>query len=233
MPDTLFSVAWIRRAGSRLLERTGFERIRTDRHGYRVPTQLLTSGYLSDVGWYRSVSEQQIVDSAGRPIPWLVYPAIRLLEERLPSEPFSVFEYGCGASTIWWSQRATSVTSVEHDREWYQKVSQSIPGNVSLSHVPLDQSEDYVRAVLEGLVDYDVIVIDGRRRSDCAPFVLERLTPRGIVIWDNPDRDRYKLGLEKIQAAGFRRLDLHGMAPRDNISSATAVFYREGNLLGI
>ena len=233
MPDKSFSVAWARRAGSRLLERMGLERIRRDRHGYRVPTRHLSYGYLSDVGWYRSVSEQQIVDATGRPIPWLVYPAIKLLEDRLPADPFSVFEYGCGASTFWWSQRARSVTSVEHDLGWYERVAPSIPRNVSLSHVPLDDSDGYARAVLAGEAGYDVIVIDGRRRSDCARFVLERLTPRGIVIWDNPDRARYAQGLERIQAAGFRRLDLHGMAPRDNISSATAVLYRDGNLLAL
>lgn len=33
-----------------------------------------------------------------------------------------VFEYGSGGSTLFWASRVSSVISVEHDRDWYQKL---------------------------------------------------------------------------------------------------------------
>lgn len=198
-----------------------------------MPSRHLRTGYLSDVGWYRSVAEQRIVDAAGEPIPWLTYPAIQLLNTNLPRENLRVFEYGAGASTFWWSARASSVLSVEHDRDWHSSVSSSLPSNVTLLLIPLSEPEAYDRAVLQGDGPYDVVVIDGRRRVECSLHVPARLSSRGIVVWDNSDRPRYARGLAEFERLGFRRLDLHGMAPRDTISAVTAILYRDQNLLGL
>src|SRR5262245_36157876 len=72
-------------------------------HGVAVARHVLT-----DTGWLRSAVEHRPVDRVGRPMPWITYPAIRLLDERVPSKS-RVFEYGGGHSTLWWAERAYEV----------------------------------------------------------------------------------------------------------------------------
>ena len=233
MPTARRLVSAARRNATKALRRAGLERIQNDDAGFPVPVKALRSGYLSDMGWYRTVAEERIVDAAGNPLPWLTYPAIHLLQARLPAEPFSVFEYGAGASTLWWAGRAASVTSVEHDEAWFSSLVAGLPRTARLTHVPLTDPEAYDKAILAESRNYDVVVIDGRRRVECSQYVPGRLTPRGIVIWDNSDRERYAQGLRQFERLGFRRLDLQGMAPRDTITSVTGILYRDGNLLGL
>ncbi|MBW4487538.1 MAG: hypothetical protein KME12_07090 [Trichocoleus desertorum ATA4-8-CV12] len=54
--------------------------------------------------------------------PWITFPAINFLEKILMKH-MSVFEYGSGGSTVFFSKRAEEVVSVEHDKSWYLKVS--------------------------------------------------------------------------------------------------------------
>jgi hypothetical protein len=56
------------------------------------------------------------------PLPWLAYDAIDHIETIL--QPYFVgLEYGCGGSTLWFAQRIARITSVEHDGEWWARVS--------------------------------------------------------------------------------------------------------------
>ena len=204
-----------------------------DPHGYEVPAEFMRTGYLSEVGWYRTVAEQRVVDLAGKAIPWLVYPMIRLLDDRCRARELTVFEYGAGSSTLWWADRAGKVVSVEHDLSWYESLSGQVPPHVGLRLIPLDSSPAYERAVLDADGPFDVIVIDGRRRSECGAHAPSQLSQRGVILWDNSDRARYADAIRKVEKRGFKRLELHGLAPRDNISSASSVLYRPGNLLGL
>jgi hypothetical protein len=52
----------------------------------------------------------------GEPIPWFSHPLIDFLKDRL-SKDMTVFEYGCGNSTLWWADRVRSVTGVKNDSE--------------------------------------------------------------------------------------------------------------------
>lgn len=217
------------------LKRFDLERVAYDPLGYRIPSQLMATGYLSEMGWYRSVHENQAVDVDGNPIPWLTYPAIALLAARCKTGDLKVFEYGAGASTAWWAARAVSVVAVEHDPEWAQAARRLLPGaaRAEVRFVPLTPSEEYERAVIDSADQYDVIVIDGRRREQCAKYAASALSERGVIVWDNSDRERYAAGIARLERARFRRLDLWGMAPIDPIVSCTGIFYRPGNVLGL
>jgi hypothetical protein len=57
--------------------------------------------------------------------PWLTFGAITFLEDLLTRQ-MNVFEYGSGGSTIFFSNRAASVVSVEHDQRWAEKVKGAI-----------------------------------------------------------------------------------------------------------
>lgn len=60
--------------------------------------------------------------------PWLTYPAISWLNKYINKE-MKVFEFGSGNSTLFFSNRAASVISVEHDEKWYGKVAAQLKNN--------------------------------------------------------------------------------------------------------
>jgi predicted O-methyltransferase YrrM len=143
-----------------------------------------------------------------------------------------VFEYGAGASTLWWAQRVSEVLSCEHDPQWFELTRKGVPSNAKIVHAPRDNYL-YANRILEHVNEFDIVVIDGRDRVRCARNSINALTQQGVVIWDNSDRDYYKPGFEFLQQHGFRRIDFFGMSPLVAYESATAVLYREHNCLGL
>lgn len=107
----------------------------------------------------------QPVDSDGEPLPWYTYSATAFLAPRL-ADDMKVFEFGSGNSTRWWAGHVGSVTSVEEDPDWYQRVSLDMPSNVELRLVS-PQGDAYASAIgTEKL--FDIVVIDGADRNKCA-----------------------------------------------------------------
>jgi len=193
---------------------------------------LVQGGYLRDKGWIRSALDSMPVDAAGQPIPWYTYGSIDFLAARVHAE-MNVFEYGSGNSTLWWSRRTRRVVSCEHDAGWYDALKSKLPANVDYSHVRLADDGAYARAISLRTEQFDVIVIDGRDRVNCARSSLPSLSPSGVIVWDNSDRTEYDTGYRFLQANGFRRLDFWGMGPINTYGWCTSVFYRPLNCLGI
>ncbi len=187
---------------------------------------------LKEDGWFKSYRERAPVDADGNPLPWITYPAIEFLKRRVKKE-MSVFEYGCGGSTLWWSLMAKEVVAVEHDKEWYQKISAVKPPNVSLYQIDLVRDGEYSKKVGDYENKFDIIVIDGRDRINCAKNSLKALKTNGIIIWDNSDRSEYRDGYNFLLKNGFKKIEFVGMCPVVTIKTETAVFYRSNNNLGI
>jgi hypothetical protein len=61
-------------------------------------------------------------------LPWFTFGAIDFLNTYI--RPYhTVFEYGCGGSTIFFAARAASIECVEHNRAWATSVSPELaPG---------------------------------------------------------------------------------------------------------
>lgn len=196
-----------------------------------IDLRLVKEAYPNDSGWTRSRREAIPVDANGFPIPWYTYPAIRFLAERVPATT-SVFEFGMGYSTLWWSERADRVLACEHDQSWFDRMSSLLPANAGAVIYPVDDRH-YVRAATDAGETFDVIVIDGRRRVECARHSLDCLSPSGVIVWDNSDRDRYDEGYSYLQSNGFRRIDFWGMGPLIVTQWCTSIFYRPNNCLGI
>ena len=58
-------------------------------------------------------------------IPWLTFPSINFLNKNI-NKQMTVFEYGSGGSTLFWSERIKQIISVEHDKKWYEKVKKEL-----------------------------------------------------------------------------------------------------------
>jgi hypothetical protein len=187
----------------------------------------IRQGYLKRIGWIRSNWAGIPIDAAGEPLPWLTYPAIEFLRERVRPD-MKVFEYGSGQSTRWWAGRVASIHAVEDDSAWFHKIAASLPANVDLR---LSDSSDgtYARSIGERGELFDVVVIDGSTRNDCARESLAYLARDGVIVWDNTETPNiFGEGLELLRSNGFRRIDFYGIAPVNTDPHATSVLYRPG-----
>jgi hypothetical protein len=168
----------------------------------------------------------------GAPLPWITYPALRFLEPRL-SRSMEVFEFGSGNSTLWWAERVARVTSCEHDAQWFERTRARLPANASVSHYSLEPDGDYSRAAQAAQQDFDIVVIDGRDRVNCAKHSLSALKPAGVIVWDNSDRSEFREGLDLLTPLGFRSLDFEGLGPVNSYVWMTSILYRDVNCFSI
>lgn len=187
---------------------------------------------LDKLGWTLSRKAKRPIDAKGRPIPWYTYPAISFIGERVKAD-MEVFEFGCGQSTLWWADHARHVTSVEHEVSWAEHLQKEAPKNVTVTHTPLDEDGEYCRAAARAEGSFDVIVIDGRDRVNCAHNCLSVLRDDGVVIWDNAERTKYRRGQDYLHSEGFKRLPMVGLGPQVARIWDTSVFYRPANCFGI
>jgi hypothetical protein len=80
---------------------------------------------------------------------------------------------------------------------------------------------------------FDIVVIDGRDRVNCAKNCTAALRSGGVLVWDNSDRVEYRDGYDFLQAAAFKRIDFWGMGALATRRWCTSVFYRPENCLNI
>lgn len=80
---------------------------------------------------------------------------------------------------------------------------------------------------------FDVVVIDGRDRVNCAKATMNLKQRPSAIIWDNSERERYQEGYDLLINNGYRRLDFDGFGPVNGRPWRTSVFYMPDNCLKI
>lgn len=188
--------------------------------------------YLYQKGWFHSFQKDRPISLNGEPIPWLNYPVMDFLQNRINMD-MSVFEYGSGMSTLWWAARTKKVFSVEHDKSWYDEVKSKMPDNVNLYYEALEPNGSYSKKAAECEKKFDIIIIDGRERVNCSINAINALKPEGVIIWDDTDRTSYKKGYDILLENGFKRIEFIGMKPLGLTPACTSIFYRSNNCLKI
>lgn len=191
-----------------------------------------SDSYLHSTGWMRSLQEWKPQDKNGNPLPWMNYPVISFLDERL-NKNLSLFEFGSGYSTLFFAERVKNVTSVEYDETWHHRMKDNLPGNAGLILKEADIDGEYCRTAATKGNNFDVLVVDGRDRVNCIKQSLPVLSPSGIVILDDSQRKEYREGIEFLLDRGFRALHFEGLKPTGFGTVRTTVFYRDGNCFGI
>lgn len=177
-----------------------------------------------EYGQFRTISKWDCIDKACNEIPWYTYPAIEYLNNINFSDKV-VFEYGSGNSSIYWGRRAKEVISVEDDKGWYDKVKINLGGNQKL--LLKKKNSEYENAILNFGKKFDVIVIDGIRRVECARVISKVLNfdaPDGcMVILDNSDW--YKGTSKYIRdELDLIEIDFHGFGPINSYTWTTSLF---------
>lgn len=190
------------------------------------------NGYLLDTGWINSFIKKEPLDKYGSPIPWLTYPAINFLSERL-NQNLMVFEYGSGNSTFYYSKIVKKVIAVEHNKEWYEKIKSKLPENSEIVFANLDCHGSYCQTIKSTKQNFDIIIIDAEDRANCIRNCLNNLSEIGVIILDDSERIEYIEGIEFLKQKYFKRLDFWGISAGLIHQKATTIFYRESNCLDI
>ena len=117
--------------------------------------------------------------------PWIAGSGLRRLSQLLTSESRGI-EFGSGCSTAWLADRVAHLQSIEHDREWYERVRPQLP-----SHVRYDLRDENsywdVSEHPDGSLDF--AFVDGIHRAECVAAVVPKIRRGGWVFLDNTDKD--------------------------------------------
>lgn len=192
--------------------------------------------YLVQTGYIHSIMKKSLKTSKNEYIPWMNYPVIEFLKERLTSD-LLVFEYGSGASTIFFAKRVKKIISVEYDKEWYEKVkiilSEENTNNAKLLFQKLTPNYPLAIKNLGKNQAFDIVIIDGRERVKCAQTALKFLSQKGVLIFDDSYRKEYKLGIDYYLNLGFKKLTFKGLKPTSFGTGETVILYKSENCLNI
>ncbi|GAA0892351.1 hypothetical protein GCM10009122_20300 [Fulvivirga kasyanovii] len=188
------------------------------------------SGFFLETGYFKSIEAGHPVDLEGNPIPWLSYSFLYFIDPRLNSK-LRMFEYGSGNSTIYFAKRIKSITSVEHDPNWYKVVRSKVGGNAELHLLNLD--ETYVSQIQKTDSKFDLILVDGRMRVKCIMESYKYLSEDGVIIVDDSQREKYQEGLNFLLSNGFKKIDFWGASPYWFNLKCTTILYKSSNCLNI
>lgn len=176
----------------------------------------------NEYGHQQSVQLGKPVDASLNPIPWYTYPAIEYLKQ-FDFVDKNIFEYGSGNSSIFWSLLAKSVTSVEIDPQWFEIISKSKSENLSI-HLKEEQFE-YVNFIGNDDKLYDLIVIDGAYRYECAKAAVKYISDDGLIILDNSER--YPKLCSELRSHDLLQVDFFGLGPINYYTWTTSLFFQK------
>lgn len=193
---------------------------------------FMFSEYLYNEGWFVSFRKKQSLDLHGNPIPWWTYSFNDFIRDRL-SKDMDVFEFGSGSSSIYLADKVNSITSVEHDKDWYELVKSKMPSNVKLIFKDLEYGGEYSQAVTNENSLFDIVIVDGRDRVNCCINSVSKLKKNGVLIFDDAHRPEYQESYDYMINQGFKRIDFTGVAAGFFFKKSTSLFYKDDNCLGV
>lgn len=129
--------------------------------------------------------------------PWLTPEAIQVLVYYVKSY-HRVLEFGSGGSTLFFSNRAGNILSLETQKKWYEKVL-SIGGNRHNLRLYYTPTIEDCRMRVIGEEYFDVILIDCVEvsRVDAAMMSIDLIKKDGIIVVDNYGAD-YCNGIDEL-----------------------------------
>jgi hypothetical protein len=156
--------------------------------------------------------------------PWYNFELISFLNNFIKPE-FNIFEYGGGNSTLYYSQLAKNVCTIETKKEWFDFVI----SNKTNNNIEIKLCENLPNFSKEiGNFDikmFDIIIIDSRDRAKCLEDCLAFLKQDGVIILDNSERENLKLPKMKLINTGFNERLFVGVR-KDGILSTSSIFFK-------
>ena len=178
---------------------------------------------------------QKYDESLGILFPWYSHGVLEVISKWDLSDKI-VMEWGGGASTVWWAEKAIHVYSVDHSEEWLQKISESLSlRNISNKCEVLfidthegdhtNNRDNYVKSY--PYIKPNICIVDGIHRYECAEYAVKVLKPE-ILIVDNHQQDYVficpKLD-ELLEGVRMERFIQPDHTNHEGRPWATAIFY--------
>jgi hypothetical protein len=121
--------------------------------------------------------------------PWWNRRAIARIESLLRPD-WRVVEFGSGMSTVWLAERVGFLHSIEHDDQWFARVSEMLGERRNVRY----ELRSRRSTAYSDLSDYedgslDFAVVDGSQRPACVIAVLPKLASPGYIYLDNSDME--------------------------------------------
>jgi protein-L-isoaspartate O-methyltransferase len=174
-----------------------------------------------DMGHFKSSLNWVCNDGKGEPIPWFTYPAIAFIQQ-LDLRQKLIFEYGSGSSSAFFAARCQQIVSVEDDLDWAEKIRHQQLKNHTLLFK--QGTETYAQSISEAPHSiFDVIVVDGSHRLECAQKAVAHLAENGILILDNADWYAHVAAF--LRAQNLIQVDFHGFGPINQYTWTTSIFF--------
>jgi hypothetical protein len=199
---------------------------------YPLQVYVVTRQYLKAIGWLESKHQNMPLDKNRKPIPWLTYPIVHFLSQRV-NKNHNVLEFGSGNSTIWFAERVQSIISIEYDKEFYNLIEPQLTSHNNSTYILAKLKDNYHQQLFNYKKQFEIILVDGRERVDCVKNALPALTESGVIILDNSDRVEYKEAYDFLASNGFKFIDFRGLSPAGIVDTQTTIFYRENNCFEI
>lgn len=136
-------------------------------------------------------------DIYGYVYPWWSSDFIRMIEY-WNMKNMKIFEWGSGYSTLWFASRCQHITSIEYDSQWFEwckrmSIELSLDSKITLRLIDyLDGTDRYYSAIDMSEDIYDIIIIDGRNRCNCAKSALRHVKNGTVIILDDSQRENYQ-----------------------------------------
>ena len=194
-----------------------------------------SESYLVQTGYLKSFRSFKPIDKDDNLLPWMNYSVVDFLSKRL-NKSVNIFEYGSGYSTIYLSKLVNKVTSIEYDIDWYEKIGHKLNAisNVELLYIPMNQNYySAIDDITPNKQKYEFIIIDGRKRVECAKKAIRYLTPDGVLLLDDSNRERYRAVFTFYLKNGFSELTFSGLKPNGLEINYTTLFYKSKNVFNI
>jgi len=168
---------------------------------------------------------------------WMHQKEIDLVEKYLKPETI-MLEWGSGGSTLQFSKLVKRYFSIENNRKWFDKVRLDINKNTELFYAPEITKEEILHSTYGNYkyyvdkggyiakdynIKFDVVLIDGRARVDCAKHIIPHLSADAIVFvhdfWKHT-RARYQPILEyynEVESEKSTRATIIALKPKEKI----------------
>lgn len=173
-------------------------------------------------------------------VPWIVYEATEMFDKIIKPD-FYIFEYGSGGSTIYFLKKVKKLISIEHDIDWYTRVSnitkklninnheyklfepQKIDENDGIdysnyvadlnpSYYPNHHFKKYVSYIDKfDNESFDFVLIDGWSRPTCIEHSINKVKPGGFIVLDNSELKCYHESIKLLKT--WERKDFFGWGP--------------------
>jgi SAM-dependent methyltransferase len=196
--------------------------------------------------WVLSNKLGMAVDDDNQNIPWFNYLAVDFLQKYCQKNSnLTVFEFGCGSSTLFFQKYSYRTFSLETNKNWFKIITQKL-SNIAVGQWNENyfsnqnslcgaevfllenayQNPNYYHFLANNFQhrQFDIILIDSLHRKQCALNSIEFLKPNGLLIVDDFERKNYHKIAQYLEKQGFYCQNFIDLAMGQLKIKQTAIF---------